>query len=189
MKSGASGAMAAVSRPDCTRAIWHQWRRCIKRPDHALYWNEGHRSPSWLNLAQTHTGFILVSFWFNDCVWCVRRVRPHTFCHIRAGRPSEPRSKRVSPVAQRRGAAGGGRSIREAVSIFSDFIAPMVSIPGMSLFEHGGKFFGIVNWTAYFVLATAQHIRSGSMAVELRTSDREAGAWIPAATFARTHTP
>jgi hypothetical protein len=48
-----------------------------------------------------------------------------------------------------------------AVSVVSDFIAPMVSIPGMYIFENGGKFFGIVNWTAYFVLAAAQHIRSG----------------------------
>lgn len=48
-----------------------------------------------------------------------------------------------------------------AVSVVSDFIAPMVSIPGMYLFEDGGKFFGIVNWTAYFVLVAAQFIRSG----------------------------
>ena len=43
-------------------------------------------------------------------------------------------------------------------SIGVDFIAPIVSIPGLYVFEDGAKLFGIVSWAAYFVLASAHYV-------------------------------
>ena len=39
-----------------------------------------------------------------------------------------------------------------------DFVAPLVSIPGLYVFEDGAKLFGIVSWAAYFVRASARHL-------------------------------
>lgn len=48
------------------------------------------------------------------------------------------------------------------VSVGVDFIAPMVSVPGLYIFEDGGKLFGIVSWSAYFTLVSARHVTSES---------------------------
>lgn len=76
-----------------------------------------------------------------------------------------------------------------AVSVVSDFIAPMVSIPGMYLFEDGGS--SLASSTGRHTLFWRQRSISGqgSMAVELRTSDYEPGAMAPAGTFDHSRTP
>lgn len=75
------------------------------------------------------------------------------------------------------------------VSIGADEIARSVSIPGMYLFEDGGKFFGIVNWAAYFIQVSARHIRAGERGSQRRPSVPETGASVPAGASDRSHTP
>lgn len=75
------------------------------------------------------------------------------------------------------------------VSIGADEIARSVSIPGMYLFEDGGKFFGIVNWAAYFIQVSARHIRAGEHELQRYASAHATDASARAGTSARSRTP
>lgn len=48
------------------------------------------------------------------------------------------------------------------LSVGFDATASLYSVPGLYIFEDGGKLFGIVSWTAYFTLVSVRHITSGS---------------------------
>lgn len=43
-------------------------------------------------------------------------------------------------------------------TVFADFLAPLVTIPGMYVFEDGSKLFGIVSWCAWLTMVSAHQI-------------------------------
>jgi hypothetical protein len=45
-----------------------------------------------------------------------------------------------------------------SVSIGVDLTASLYFVPGLYVFEDGGKLFGIVSWTGYFVLVSARYV-------------------------------
>lgn len=70
------------------------------------------------------------------------------------------------------------------LSVLMDIVASHVAIPGSYIFEDGGKFFGILCWTAFLVRASARFLASTGHA-----SASGSGATVRAGTSDRSRIP
>ncbi len=65
------------------------------------------------------------------------------------------------------------------LSVVIDLVATVIELPGSYVFEDGGKLFGIVGWTAYFVLVSAREVTAATGRSRPDTDGCGARDWMP----------